>query len=384
VHLYQTATTAAPIASPDGRIDSPGDLHQTVGHSIVLDHTVIGDIAADPAGSALVLTHCGADAVSVCDPANPAAARVIAVAGEPLAAVIAAGFAFIATTSATCDAVVMIDLDTATVVSTHRLAFNVTGIAVTADGRQVFAARTGRHGNDVAVLDVATGEVTSIEVDTDPGVIIDVIRVGPGGLLLAGLSGARCGGLLIVDADPAQVVATVQIGAPVRDVALSPDGAAAFVLGCHPLGAGAVIGIDVATGTINAVVRVGESATALALSPDGARAYVVEHDGVAVLCAVTGENIGHITVGARPSCVAVSAATCQLYVGDYAGLLTGFSLAARTATVKRWGASTNAKSGIGQHRSAPPKHEESIEAERGDCLQQRRTTDRPKPRRAVR
>ena len=49
----------------------------------------------------------------------------------------------------------------------------------------------------------------------------------------------------------------------------------------------------------------------------------MDRDGVAVICAATDSVFDRITVGARPSCAAVSPATGQLYVADYAGVLTG-------------------------------------------------------------
>jgi DNA-binding beta-propeller fold protein YncE len=110
---------------------------------------------------------------------------------------------------------------------------------------------------------------------------------------------------------------------PLRDVALSPDGATAYLLAHHPRGAAAVIRIDAAGAAIGAVVEVGESATQLAVSPDGARVYVVESCGVAVICALTGAVLDRITVGEWPSCLAAGLATGRLYVADYAGVLIG-------------------------------------------------------------
>jgi DNA-binding beta-propeller fold protein YncE len=73
-----------------------------------------------------------------------------------VAVAVAAGRAFVATTSASYDAVYVLDLETEALVSAHPLEFTITSVAVSADGARVFAARTRRLGNDVAVVDIAS------------------------------------------------------------------------------------------------------------------------------------------------------------------------------------------------------------------------------------
>ncbi len=112
------------------------------------------------------------------------------------------------------------------------------------------------------------------------------------------------------------------VGAPIRDITLSPDGAVAYVLAHHPHGAAAVIRIDLVRSAIGAVVKVGESATQVVVSPDGAEIYVVDRDGVAVLCALSARVFESITVAARPSCVAVGSGVDRLYIADHMGDVT--------------------------------------------------------------
>jgi YVTN family beta-propeller protein len=250
-------------------------------HPIALTGNPIGDIAADPAGGTLVVTHPRDGAVSILDANDPGAASVITLDGDPVAVAVAAGRAFIATTSASYDAAYVLDLDTKSVASARPLEFNITSLAVSPDGARLFAARTGRLGNDVAVVDLATSAVTSIPIAARDASIVDAIWAGTNGLLYAGVCSFRGGELVVVDGAQQRVVATVEVG---------------------------------------------ESATHVAVSPDGAEVYVVDRDGVAVICAVTGEVVDRITVGARPSCVAVSPADGHLYVADYAGVLTGLSV----------------------------------------------------------
>jgi DNA-binding beta-propeller fold protein YncE len=68
----------------------------------------------------------------------------------------------------------------------------------------------------------------------------------------------------------------------------------------------------------------------MTLSPDKTRAYVVDYDHVAVLCTLSHEVVNTVTVDARPSCVAMSFDGGRLYVADYAGDVSAFSVASTT------------------------------------------------------
>ena len=281
----------------------------------------IGDIAVDPTSGKLIATHPRNCTVSILDADDPDAVAAIRLDGDPVAVAVAVGRAFVVTTSASYDAVAVLDMNSKIVVSVHPLAFTVTGIAVSADGARVFAARTGRLGSDVAVVDVATAEITSIPVAAPGASSIDVIRTGTNGQLYASVCSYRDGELAVVDTARQRVAATVPVGAPIRDITLSPDGAVAYVLAHHPHGAAAVIRIDLVRSAIGAVVEVDESATQVVMSPD-AGIYVVDRDGVSVLCALSERVFKSITVDARPSCVAVSSGVGRLYVADHVGDVT--------------------------------------------------------------
>jgi DNA-binding beta-propeller fold protein YncE len=294
---------------------------------ITLTYNLIGDIAVDPAGGTLVVIHPCDSAVSILDPNDPAGAGLVTLDGDPVAVAVAAGRAFIATTSSSHDAAYVLDLDTGTVVSAHPLEFAITSLAVSPDGARVFVGRTGRLGSDVATVDLATEAVTSIAITTREAAIVEVIRADAGGLLYAGVSSFGDGELVVIDGAAQRVVATMRVGAPVRDITLSPDGMEAYVLAHHPRGAAAVICIDLVRMVIGAVVEVGESATHVAMSSDGAEVFAMDREGAAVICTATGAVFDRIRVSARPSCMAVSPATGWLYVADYAGVLTGLPTA---------------------------------------------------------
>ncbi len=282
----------------------------------------IGDIAVDPTSGRVVTTHPRDCTVSIGDADDPANATAIRVNGDPLAVAVTGGRAFVATTSASYDAVSVLDLDTRTVVSVHPLAFHITGIAVSPDGARLFAARTGRLGSDVAVLDLATADITSIPVAARGASSVDGIRTDSAGHLYVSLCSYGDGRLVVIDSARRQVVSTVRVGAPLRDITVSPDGAVGYVLAHHPHGAAEAICIDLAHRAIGAVVDVSESATQVITSPDGSEIYVVDRDGIAVICATDGRLIQRIKVDARPSCIAMSSATGRLHVADHAGNVT--------------------------------------------------------------
>ncbi len=289
---------------------------------ITFNDNPIGDIAADVAGATLVLTRPREHALSILDIDDPGGSSLIMLDCDPVAVAVAGGRAFVATTSASYDAVYVLDLETRILVSAHPLEFTITSLAASADGALVFAARAGRLGNDVAVVDIATHTVRSMAIPTGDAAIVDVIRAGDSGLLYVGISSPCDGELAAVDAADGRVVATLPVGAPIRDVALSPAGAVIYLLAHHPGGAAAVIRIDTADDAIDAVVRVGDFATQVAVSPDGGTVYVVEPGGVTVISATTHEVVDHIAVGGWQSRVA-SSAPGRLCVATYAGVLTG-------------------------------------------------------------
>ena len=83
----------------------------------------IGDIAA---GAPVVVTNYGDDSVSFLNPETLAVEDTIGVPGEPFAAVVSDDRAYVSTSSASHDAVSVIDTNTRTVIATYPLAFGVT------------------------------------------------------------------------------------------------------------------------------------------------------------------------------------------------------------------------------------------------------------------
>lgn len=338
---------------------APGD---SISVEIPVKNGPISGIGISPDGSRLMVTNYGDNSVSV---VNTDTGRVIAtLAGidEPFA--IAMGGArtdraYVSTVSAAYDAITVIDTATNTVVDTLPLALSVSDVAVAPDGKYLYVSRNGARGADIAVLDTATDRVEVVDIATEAGTATECVRVSPdGSRLYVGVNGPSGGQVVVIathtppqDAgrgrsrwrkkggkprakqDPGlRVVETIDVGAAIRDVALSPDGVTAYVASC---GAdfGAVIDvIDTHTNKITETRKFGEIGglvTQVSVSGNADRVYLVSEDRVTMSSAEGLDIIGTVKVN-QPSCVVESPDGKYLYVADYDGTVTMAPIASST------------------------------------------------------
>lgn len=306
------------------------ELGEAPGFPIVVEIAVgngpISAIAATRDGSRLLVTNYADSSVSVIDAATCRVTGTVAGLGEPSA--IAAGgcdsdHAYVRTATTAYDAVTIIDLATRSVVASHPLAHSVSDLAVSPDGKHVYACRSGAGVADVAVLDTTTGAVET--VDLAGTATAECLRVSPdgrhlyvaaGGQLIAIETRTRSGG------GGARVLATVDIGLPIRDVALSPNGALAYVLSSDPEVGVVIDVVDTRTRRIIGTRKLPEITgvvIGLTLSGDGSRAYLVSDDSITVLCTLTQDVVGTVGVADAPSCVVESPDATYLYIAEYSG-----------------------------------------------------------------
>jgi YVTN family beta-propeller protein len=315
-----------PTNAPTDRLSAPVEPDLIVLGSVAVRQGPIGDIAVNSDGTTLAVTNFGANSVSLIDTAHLTVSATVAVSGEPFAAAVADDRAYVSTGAASYDSVSVIDTVTESVTATHPLAFTITGVAAAPDGKHVFVSRTARDHVDLAVIDTTSDRVDTIVIATGAGITADALQVSPDGLrVYVATSDAYGGGLVVVDVEACRVVRTVPIGSPIRDLALSPDGAVAYVLGYDHVTGGVVDVLDTTTDDIAARIALGGSPIQVTLSANGTRAFVVDHDEVAVVCTITNVFVDSITVGAQPSSVAASPDGARLYVADYAGVITAFA-----------------------------------------------------------
>lgn len=304
------------------------------------------DISAD--GRRLLVTNYGRDAVSVIDAHTLRVSSIVAGLSEPSTVAMSgadANYAYVSTATATCDAIEVIDVVTNWRIATHRLAHSVSDLTVSPDGKCLYASRNAVRGADVTVLDTTTGELEVIELSTAPGTTTACVRVSADGRrLYVGVNGPNGGSLAVVETRTrsdggrvggrSRIVGTIELGLPVRDVALSNDGGTAYVASCGPVVGSVLDVIDTRANKIVKTHKINEIAgplTRMTLSRDGERTYLVSDDRVTVLDTRTQDVIGEVTVSKNPSCVLESPDGGHLFVADYSGVLTAARIASASA-----------------------------------------------------
>ncbi|BBY02242.1 WD40 repeat domain-containing protein [Mycobacterium seoulense] len=328
---------------PDERVFQ---LDETSAVHIPVRNGPVSDIGISPDGSRLVVANHGRGTVSIVDPDARLVVQTLGL-DEPFAIALSGGDApraYISTATSSYDSVDVVDVAANAHVATHPLAHSVSDLAVSADGRFVYAGRNHARGADIAVVDTATDDVDVIELATAPGTTVDCVRISPdGGHLYAATNGPSGGQLVVIDtratSDGADgggsgITGAYELGLPIRDVALTADGGTAYVASCGPV-VGAVLDvIDTRTRKITATRKLSEVAgpltlTRVALSRDGRRAYLVSDDRVAVVCTQTLDVVGDIRAANHPSCVVESPDGRCLYIAGHSGVVTVVPIAAR-------------------------------------------------------
>ncbi len=293
--------------------------------SATVGRGAISDIAVD--GDTVVVANFGDDSVTVLDATTLAGRRGV-FAGQPTTVTASDDRAFVAVSSASYDAVAVIDTETGDVVKEYALAFNVTALATSPDGKRIYAGRVGDDGVDVAVIDVTAERVGTIYVARGADATIDALRVdATGRRLYVAVSDARSSRILTVDVESSRVRSTLEVGAPIRGLELGMD-STAYVLTSDIADGGVLYVVDLVKNRIAGMTTVAQTPTQLALSADGARAYVVDYDHVAVIDTDDRTVLTKVSVGARPSAIALSGD--RLYVADYDGGVTTYAVAAPT------------------------------------------------------
>ncbi|UQX10481.1 YncE family protein [Candidatus Mycobacterium methanotrophicum] len=324
----------------DGVVTAPGF---TATAEILVQHGAISGIAVSADGAWLMATHYGDDSFSLIDAGNNAVAQTVVGIAEPFAIAVAATpqvRVYVSTVSAAYDSILAFDLTAnrvvgVHVVGVHPVAHSVTDLAVGTDGRYVYVSRTAPNGADVAILDTATGSEDAIGIATAAGTSAGCVRVSPDGdRLYVAANRPSSAELVVIDTHSNRVLNAFEIGCPIRDIALSRDGATAYVASCGP-DFGAVLDVfDTRTDTLAGTYKFGEIGGLLAqlvLSRDGERAYLVGETGVTVLSTSTRDVVGSIVVGAQPSCLTESPDGNRLYIADYVGAITVLTIAPRAA-----------------------------------------------------
>jgi len=294
--------------------------------TVDLQRGAIADLAVSTDGSTVVATHYGSGSISVIDADAMATGTAIDIPVEPFLVTAAERRAYVAIGGHQHDSVAVIDTVTKKVIANYAVEGTVADVAVSPDGTRIFVGQIDRDRIGLVVINTF-GRMKTIDIAEGVGRTVDAVQASPNGrLVYVGTSNATSGNLLVVDVADGHVIRDIPVASPIRAVALSHDGALAYVAIFDTLWGGSIDIIDTAINEITAKVGIGGAPMQMAVSRDGARVYISDYEHVAVLCTETNSIVDTLTVTAEPSCVAVSPDNSRLYIADHAGTVTVMSV----------------------------------------------------------
>ncbi|MBL8520007.1 MAG: choice-of-anchor D domain-containing protein [Betaproteobacteria bacterium] len=248
--------------------------------------------AVNPAGTRAYISNQQSNSVSVIDTATNTVVATVPVGSQPGSAAVNPAGTRVYVPNQTSNSVSVIDTSSNTVTAT------VTGITfpssavVNPAGSKVYV--TASSGNALAVIDTGTNAV----IGTIP------VCAGPYQPVVNG-SGTRIyvvctsGNVSVIDAGSGTVVATVPVGSNPRGIALTPNGAQAWVSNS---GTNNVSVIDTATNMVSATLAAGTTPWGVAGNAAGTRMYVSNNGSNNVSVFDTGSNtiVATVPVGVGP------------------------------------------------------------------------------------
>jgi len=322
--VKRSAEAPAP-ARPNGV--QAGEPEVTVLDVVTLPRGPVGDIAVDTASGVVVTANQGNRSISVLDADTMSVRGVVKVDGDPVLVTVADDRAYVAVSSSTYDAMVVVNTNTGEVIRSYPLAFSATALTVSGDGKRVFVGRTGDESVDVAVIDTTAERVRTIGIPYRPGTSIDAVCADHSGrYLFVAVTGLAGSALLTVELETGRTVRRLRLASPIRDLALGIEGLA-YVLRSDRRDGGVIDIIDLGANVVTGSVAIGGAPVQIAIGPDGARAYVVDYDRVAVYDTMTMQILDELT-GSQPSCVAIGSDGRRVYVADYDGAATALQVPA--------------------------------------------------------
>jgi len=256
----------------------------------------------------------GSSTVSVIDTATNTVVDTIVVGSNPgdVAMTPDGNFAYV--TDGNSNSVVVIDIATNAVVTTIGSVPTPAGIAITPNGESAYVTNLFSNGNPI---NGNAGSVSVIDIDTNQVVstIITVPQDNPFGLAIgkygrfAYVTNLSSNLVSVISTKSNTVVANVAVGSRPVGVAVTPNGAFAYVSDSALFGGLSGISvINTRTNTVVATVPVGLDPQGLAFVPGGAFAYVANQlsNTVSVIKTATNTVVATVPVGIGPVGVAIT------------------------------------------------------------------------------
>ncbi|WNV82976.1 beta-propeller fold lactonase family protein [Umezawaea sp. Da 62-37] len=165
---------------------------------------------------------------------------------------------------------------------------------------QGFAYVVNNLSNSVTTISVSTGGTATIAVGNGP----TAVAISPDGAQ-AYVTNGRSNTVSVLDTESKRPVATVVVGARPSGVVFGPDGTRAYVTNFDSR---TVSVIDTAQRRVIATIPTGTGPSGIAITPDGARVFVANNGSNNVTLISTGSNIklADLSAGTRPTAVAVT------------------------------------------------------------------------------
>ncbi len=235
--------------------------------------------------------------VATVDVRDPASAVAVSPDGRLLYATIAWGGSRVA----------VIDIDTTsdtynTVIATIPVASDSWGLAFSPDGSRAYVTNMG--SNSMTIIDTRTNTVIQTVPVGGAGSQPMGVSISPDGTR-AYVANSNKGSVSIIDTSSNTLVDTVSVGSSPTHVTFGRDGTLAYVTNT---GSNTVSVITSATNTVLSTLYVGDAPGGIAVSPDGSLAYVTNNGSgtVSVIDTATNTVIGTLQGLNAPRAVAVS------------------------------------------------------------------------------
>src|SRR6266849_7651759 len=195
--------------------------------------------------------------------------------------------------------------------------FSPLGLAITPNGAFAYVTNTGALCDfcsfnpppSVSVIDTATySVVATIPVGNYPA----GVAITPNGAF-AYVANFNSNSVSVIDTATNNVTGTVSVGTGPWDIAITPNGAFAYVANYT---SASVSVISTTTNTVVASVAMGSPAWGVAITPNGAFAYVTTpgSNRVSLINTATNTVVATVTVGCGPTSLAITPNGAFAYV----------------------------------------------------------------------
>jgi len=253
-------------------------------------------VAVTPDGKKVYVGNNNDGTVSVIDTSTNTVTATVTVGTNPNGIVVSPDGTKVYVACYSTNNIFVIDTATNTVTATVNAPniYNPTSIAITPDGTKIYVGNNNGP-QIVSVIDTTTYTViTTVGVGANP----HYIAITPNGAY-AYVTSWLYNNVYVINTTTNAVIATIPVGTHAQGAAVSPDGAKVYVTNS---GDKTISIIDAATNIVTATIPVGNSPNGVEVSPDGSKVYVANTDDgtVSVIDTTTKTVIATVSVGTNP------------------------------------------------------------------------------------